>query len=122
LSLFLTERGARLKVRRLEKKLGLHGSPTCELVYEDVPAKLIGERQLGLIRYVLSLMNGARIGVAAQALGIAEAAFRVARRYAHTRRQFGLSIERLPAVADMLVRCGRRSRRRGHSCMKRAAM
>ncbi|MCO6439119.1 MAG: acyl-CoA dehydrogenase family protein [Phycisphaerae bacterium] len=103
LSLFLAERGPRLKVRRLEKKLGLHGSPTCELVYEDVPAKLIGERQLGLIRYVLSLMNGARIGVAAQALGIAEAAYRVARKYAHTRKQFGVSIERLPAVADMLV-------------------
>lgn len=103
LSLFLAERGPRLKVRRLEKKLGLHGSPTCELVYEDVPAKLIGERQLGLIRYVLSLMNGARIGVAAQALGIAEAAYRVARKYAHSRKQFGVSIERLPAVADMLV-------------------
>ena len=103
LSLFLTERGPRLKVRRLENKLGLHGSPTCELVYDDVPAKLIGERQLGLIRYVVSLMNGARIGVAAQALGIAEAAFRVARKYAHTRRQFGVAIERLPAVAEMIV-------------------
>ncbi|MGD2111232.1 MAG: acyl-CoA dehydrogenase family protein, partial [Phycisphaerae bacterium] len=103
LSLYLVERGPRLKVRRLEDKLGIHGSPTCELVYDDVPAKLIGERQLGLIRYVMSLMNGARLGIAAQSLGIAEAAFRVARNYAHTRKQFGASIERLPAVAEMLT-------------------
>jgi len=103
LSLFLCERGPRLTVRRLEEKLGIHGSPTCELVYDDVPAILIGERQLGLIRYVMSLMNGARLGVAAQALGIAEATFRVARRYAHTRKQFGVPIERLPAVAEMVT-------------------
>ena len=102
LSLFLAERGPRLRVRRLEEKLGIHGSPTCELVYDDVPARLIGERQLGLIRYVMSLMNGARLGIAAQALGIAEAAFREARRFAHTRRQFGGPIERLPAVAEMV--------------------
>jgi alkylation response protein AidB-like acyl-CoA dehydrogenase len=102
LSLFLVERGPRLKVRRLEGKLGIHGSPTCELVYDDVPAKLIGDRQLGLIRYVWSLMNGARVGIAAQSLGIAEAAFRVARRYAHTRRQFGQPIEKLPAIAEMV--------------------
>ncbi|MHC5006448.1 MAG: acyl-CoA dehydrogenase family protein [Planctomycetota bacterium] len=102
LSLFLVERGPRLKVRRLEGKLGIHGSPTCELVYDDVPAKLIGQRQLGLIRYVWSLMNGARVGIAAQSLGIAEAAFRVARRYAHTRRQFGQPIEKLPAIAEMV--------------------
>jgi alkylation response protein AidB-like acyl-CoA dehydrogenase len=102
LSLFLVERGPRLKVRRLEGKLGIHGSPTCELVYDDVPAKLIGERQLGLIRYVWSLMNGARVGIAAQSLGVAEAAYRVARRYAHTRRQFGMPIEKLPAVAEMV--------------------
>lgn len=103
LSLFLVDRGPRLKVRRLEDKLGIHGSPTCELVYHDAPAKLIGERQLGLIRYVMSLMNGARLGIAAQSLGIAEAAFREARRYAHTRKQFGVSIERLPAVAEMVT-------------------
>jgi alkylation response protein AidB-like acyl-CoA dehydrogenase len=102
LSLFLVERGPRLKVRRLEGKLGIHGSPTCELVYDDVPATLIGERQLGLIRYVWSLMNGARVGIAAQSLGIAEAAFRVARRFAHTRRQFGQPIEKLPAIAEMV--------------------
>ncbi|MHC4969555.1 MAG: acyl-CoA dehydrogenase family protein [Planctomycetota bacterium] len=102
LSLFLVDRGPRLRVRRLEGKLGIHGSPTCELVYDDVPAKLIGQRQLGLIRYVWSLMNGARVGIAAQSLGIAEAAFRVARRYAHTRRQFGQPIEKLPAIAEMV--------------------
>lgn len=103
LSLFLVDRGPRLKVRHLEHKLGIHGSPTCELVYDDVPGKLIGERQLGLIRYVMSLMNGARLGIAAQSLGIAEAAFRSAREYARTRKQFGVPIERLPAVAEMLT-------------------
>lgn len=103
LSLFIAERNPRIKVRHLETKLGIHGSPTCELVYDDAPAKLIGERQLGLIRYVMSLMNGARIGIAAQSLGIAEAAYRVAREYAHTRKQFGMSIERFPAVADMVT-------------------
>ena len=103
LSLFLAERSPQIKVRHLEKKLGIHGSPTCELVYEDAPAKLIGERQRGLITYVMALMNGARIGIASQSLGIAEAAFAVARRYAHTRKQFGVPIERLPAVAEMLT-------------------
>ncbi len=103
LSLFLVDGGPRLKVRRLEEKLGIHGSPTCEIVYDDVPGKLIGERQLGLIRYVAALMNGARLGVAAQAMGIAEAAFRVARQYAHTRMQFGGPIEKLPAVAEMVI-------------------
>ncbi len=103
LSLFVSERNERIKVRHLEEKLGIHGSPTCELVYDDAPAKLIGERQLGLIRYVMSLMNGARVGIAAQSLGIAEAAYRVAREYAHTRKQFGVSIERLPAVAEMVT-------------------
>ena len=103
LSLFLSERNPRIKVRHLEKKLGIHGSPTCELVYDDAPAQLIGERQRGLITYVWSLMNGARVGIAAQSLGIAEAAYRVARKYAHTRKQFGVSIEKLPAVAEMVT-------------------
>ena len=103
LSLFLTERSPKIRVRHLEHKLGIHGSPTCELVYEDVPGKLIGERQLGLIRYVMSLMNGARVGIAAQSLGIAEAAFRVARDYASKRKQFGVAIERLPAVAELVA-------------------
>jgi 3-(methylthio)propanoyl-CoA dehydrogenase len=103
LSLYLVERGPWVKVRRLEDKLGIHGSPTCELFFNDAPAKLIGERQRGLITYVMSLMNGARIGIAGQSLGIAEAAFRVARDYASTRRQFGVTIEKLPAVRDMII-------------------
>jgi len=103
LSLYLVERGPWVKVRRLEDKLGIHGSPTCELFFNDAPAKLIGERQRGLITYVMSLMNGARIGIAGQSMGIAEAAYRVARDYASTRRQFGVKIEKLPAVRDMLI-------------------
>jgi alkylation response protein AidB-like acyl-CoA dehydrogenase len=103
LSLFLSERCDRIRVRHLEHKLGIHGSPTCELVYDDAPARLIGERQRGLITYVMALMNGARVGIAAQALGIAEAAFRLARTYANTRKQFGGPIERLPAVAEMVT-------------------
>jgi 3-(methylthio)propanoyl-CoA dehydrogenase len=103
LSLLVTERGPHVRVRHLEEKLGIHGSPTCELVFEDAPARLIGERQRGLITYVLALMNGARVGIAAQSLGVAEAAFRLARTYAHTRQQFGGPIERLPAVAEMVT-------------------
>jgi len=103
LSLLLVERGERVKVRRLENKLGIHGSPTCELFFNDAPAKLIGDRQRGLVTYVMQLMNGARVGIAAQSLGIGEAAFRVARRYANSRRQFNTAIENLPAVREMLV-------------------
>ncbi len=103
LSLFITERSEKVRVRHLEEKLGIHGSPTCELVFEDAPARLIGERQRGLITYVLALMNGARVSIAAQSLGIAEAAYRLARTYAHTRHQFGGPIERLPAVAEMVT-------------------
>jgi alkylation response protein AidB-like acyl-CoA dehydrogenase len=103
LSLFITERSPCVRVRHLENKLGIHGSPTCELVFEDAPARLIGERQRGLITYVMALMNGARVGIAAQSLGVAEAAYRLARTYAHTRQQFGGPIERLPAVAEMVT-------------------
>lgn len=103
LSLFLAERSERVRVRHLEEKLGIHGSPTCELVFDDTPARLIGERQRGLITYVMALMNGARVGIAAQSLGIGEAAFRLARVYAHTRQQFGGPIERLPAVAELVT-------------------
>ena len=103
LSLFVVDKGPRLTVRHLEEKLGIHGSPTCELVYDDTPAKIIGERQLGLIRYVMSLMNGARLGIAAQSLGVAEAAYREARDYAAARKQFGAAIEKLPAVAELVV-------------------
>ena len=90
-------------MRHLEHKLGIHGSPTCELVYTNTPARLVGERQRGLITYVLALMNGARVGIAAQSVGIAEAAYRLARTYAHTREQFGVPIERMPAVAEMVA-------------------
>jgi len=103
LSLFVSERDASIRVRHLEEKLGIHGSPTCELVYENTPARLVGERQRGLITYVLALMNGARVGIAAQSLGIAEAAYRLGRTYAHTRQQFGVPIEKMPAVAEMVT-------------------
>jgi alkylation response protein AidB-like acyl-CoA dehydrogenase len=103
LSLFVCNRGATIHIRRLEDKLGIHGSPTCEIFFDNTPCQLIGERQRGLVTYVMSLMNGARIGIAAQSLGIAEAAFRVARDYAATRKQFAVAIEKLPAVRDMLI-------------------
>ncbi len=103
LSLFYSERSERVKVRHLEDKLGIHGSPTCELVFDNLPAKLIGERQRGLITYVLALMNGARVGISAQSLGVAEAAYRLARTYANSRQQFGGPIELLPAVAEMVT-------------------
>jgi 3-(methylthio)propanoyl-CoA dehydrogenase len=103
LSLFVCDRGPTVHIRRLEDKLGIHGSPTCEIFFDNTPCQLIGERQRGLVTYVMSLMNGARIGIAAQSVGIAEAAFRVARDYAATRYQFGVAIEKLPAVRDMLI-------------------
>ena len=103
LSLLLVERGPTVKVRRLEDKLGIHGSPTCELFFDHTPAKLIGQRQRGLITYVMSLMNGARVGIAAQGLGIGEAAYRVAREYGHSRKQFGMTIDCFPAVRELLV-------------------
>lgn len=103
LSLFVCDRGPSVKVRRLEDKLGIHGSPTCELYFDNTPCRLIGERQRGLVTYVMSLMNGARIGVAGQSMGIAEAAWRIARDYAASRQQFGGPIEKLPAVRDMVI-------------------
>lgn len=103
LSLFLVERGPKVRVRRLENKLGIHGSPTCELLFDNAPAKLVGDRKQGLITYVMSLMYGARIGIAAQSLGIAEAAYRVARDYAHKRKQFGTTIDTFPAIRELLT-------------------
>ncbi len=103
LSLFVCNRGPTVHIRRLEDKLGIHGSPTCEIFFDNTPCDIIGDRQRGLITYVMSLMNGARIGIAAQSVGIAEAAFRVARDYAATRKQFSVAIEKLPAVRDMLI-------------------
>jgi alkylation response protein AidB-like acyl-CoA dehydrogenase len=103
LSLFVCDRGPTVHIRRLEEKLGIHGSPTCEIFFDNTPCRLIGERQRGLVTYVMSLMNGARIGIAAQSLGIAEAAYRIARDYASSRKQFGVAIEKLPAVRDMVI-------------------
>ena len=103
LSLFVCNRDSTIKVRHLEHKLGIHGSPTCELVFTNTPCRIIGERQRGLITYVMSLMNGARLGIAAQSLGVAEAAQRLARNYVNAREQFGAPIEKLPAVAEMVA-------------------
>ncbi len=103
LSLFVCDRGPTVHIRRLEDKLGIHGSPTCEIFFDNTPCRLIGERQRGLVTYVMALMNVARIGIACQSLGIAEAAYRVARNYASSRKQFGAAIEKLPAVRDMLI-------------------
>lgn len=89
-------------VRRIENKLGIKGSPTCELVFKNAPAKLVGDRKLGLIKYVMSLMNGARLGVGAQSVGISEAAYREAYKYAQERMQFGKAIIEFPAVYEML--------------------
>ena len=103
LSLFLMESDETVQIRRIEDKLGIHGSPTCEMQFNDSPCELVGERRRGLVTYVMALMNGARIGIAAQGLGIAEAAYREARAYAHHREQFGRPIEKLPPVADLLM-------------------
>jgi hypothetical protein len=89
-------------VRRIENKLGIKGSPTCELVFSNAPAKLVGERKMGLIKYVMSLMNGARLGIGAQSVGISEAAYREALKYAKERKQFGKAIINFPAVYEML--------------------
>ena len=103
LSMFIYDKAnGGMTVRRIENKLGIKGSPTCELVFKDAPAELVGERKLGLIKYVMSLMNGARLGVGAQSVGIAEAAYREGLKYAQERRQFGKAIIEFPAVAEIL--------------------
>lgn len=89
-------------VRRIEHKMGIIGSPTCELVFRDAPAELVGNRKMGLIKYVMALMNGARLGIAAQSVGISEAAYREALAYAMERVQFGKAIIRFPAVFEMI--------------------
>ena len=99
LSLFLLERDETVRIRRIENKMGLHASPTCEIQYNDTPAYLVGKRRFGLLRYAMALMNGARLAVGAQAIGIAEAAYREAYRYASARIQFGKPIRELPAVS-----------------------
>ena len=104
LSMFVCEKGPELVIRRIEHKLGIHGSPTCELQFNGVPAQLVGQRRMGLIRYVMALMNGARVGVACQAVGIAQAAYEEARKYAQKRVQFKHRIIEFPQVYDMLAR------------------
>lgn len=104
LSLFVYDRTDQaVTVRRIENKLGIKGSPTCELVFRNAPAKLIGDTKMGLIKYVMSLMNSARLGVGSQSVGIAEAAYREALKYAHEREQFGKAIIQYPAVYEMLT-------------------
>ena len=103
LSLFACYGDDTVKVRRIEHKLGIHGSPTCELQFNDTPAKLVGTRRMGLIKYVLDLMFRARAGVSAQALGISQAAYEEALKYAKEREQFGKPIINLPVVTNMLM-------------------
>ena len=104
LSMFVYDCNSKaVKVRRIENKLGIKGSPTCELVFKNAPAELVGERRLGLIKYVMALMNGARLGIGAQSVGVSEAAYREALQYAKLRKQFGKIIIKIPAVYEMLA-------------------
>lgn len=96
------KRDGGVKVRRIENKLGIKGSPTCELVFTNAPAQLVGDRKMGLIKYVMSLMNAARLGIGAQSVGLCEAAYREALKYAHERAQFGKPIIQFAAVSEML--------------------
>jgi alkylation response protein AidB-like acyl-CoA dehydrogenase len=103
LSMFVYDRrDGGVIVRRIEHKMGIIGSPTCELVFKNAQAELVGSRKMGLIKYVMALMNGARLGIAAQSVGISEAAYREALQYAKERRQFGKAIIEFPAVYEML--------------------
>ncbi len=105
LSMFIYDkRDGGVDVRHIENKLGIHGSPTCELVYKNAKAELCGDRRLGLIKYVMSLMNGARLGIAAQSVGLQQEAYDQAVDYARERKQFGEAIINFPAVYDMLSR------------------
>lgn len=103
LSMFIYDRNnGGVTVRRIENKMGIKGSPTCELVFKNARAELCGSRKMGLIKYVMALMNGARLGIAAQSVGVSEAAYREALAYAQDRRQFGKAIIEFPAVYEML--------------------
>ena len=104
LSMFIYDRNdGGVIVRRIEHKLGIKGSPTCELVFKNAKAELVGSRKLGLIKYVMALMNCARLGIASQSVGISEAAYREAVAYATDRKQFGKAIIEFPAVAEMIA-------------------
>ncbi len=105
LSMFIYDkRNGGVDVRHIETKLGIHGSPTCELVYKNAKAELCGSTRLGLIKYVMALMNGARLGIAAQSVGLSQEAYNEALAYAEERKQFGQAIIEFPAVYDMLSR------------------
>ena len=101
--MFLYERDDKMRIRRIENKLGIHGSPTCELQFNNAPALLVGKRKMGLIRYVMSLMNGARLAISAQGVGIAEAAYREAKKYAEERVQFKKAIRNMIPVYELLA-------------------
>ncbi|MCC8172297.1 MAG: acyl-CoA dehydrogenase family protein [Parabacteroides sp.] len=104
LSMFIYDkRNGGVNVRRIENKMGIKGSPTCELVFKNAKAELCGDRKLGLIKYVMALMNGARLGIMAQAVGLSEAAYREGEAYAKERRQFGKAIIEFPAVYEMVA-------------------
>mgnify|MGYP003396762827 FL=1 len=104
LSCFLYDRKSNaVKIRRIENKLGIKGSPTAEIVFDNAPAQLVGNRRFGLIKYVMSLMNGARLGVGAQSVGLAEAAYQEALSYAKQRKQFGNAIISFPQVYEMIA-------------------
>ena len=103
LSMFIYDKNdGGVTVRRIENKMGIKGSPTCELVFKNARAELCGSRKLGLIKYVMALMNGARLGIAAQSVGVSEAAYREALAYAQDRKQFGKAIIEFPAVYEMI--------------------
>lgn len=103
LSMFIYDRNdGGVTVRRIENKMGIKSSPTCELVFKNAKAELCGARRMGLIKYVMALMNGARLGIAAQSVGVSEAAYREALSYAHDRKQFGKPIIEFPAVFEMI--------------------
>ena len=104
LSMFIYDkRQGGVNVRHIEHKLGIHGSPTCELTYKNAKAELCGSTRMGLIKYVMALMNGARLGIAAQSVGVEQEAYNVALAYAKERAQFGQKIINFPAVYDMLA-------------------
>ena len=103
LSMFIYDkRNGGVNVRRIENKMGIKGSPTCELTYKNAPAELCGDTRMGLIKYVMALMNGARLGIAAQSVGVSELAYREALQYARERKQFGKAIIEFPAVAELI--------------------
>ena len=105
LSMFIYDkRNGGVDVRHIEHKLGIHGSPTCELTYKNAKAELCGDRKMGLIKYVMALMNGARLGIAAQSVGLSQEAYNEGLAYARERAQFGEKIIHFPAVYDMLSR------------------